>query len=470
MKKAVLFIFLFLCVRNIFADGAKYLIITHDNFFKVIQPLAEWKHKKGVPTKVVKLSEIGGNKPELIKNYISDIYYRWNPRPEYVLLVGDINQISPYPHPACGPTDNPYADVNGDSQIELFLGRLPCRNIPQLKSMINKIFSYERTPYLAETLWYRKVTTVRQDPGPYHNVGVDFVRSIIFDNSDFIQVDTLVAPIHNRQDLKDSIIRGRSYVLYTGHGAGTQWVSPFKLAPAIANNTKKLPVIFSWCCQTVLRLSYLGQRWLKAGSTKHPKGSVAYIGTTTSGLYAPYRNFVARNFFRAIFQHKVLNIGKALKEGLDSLWTYSPDSFGRTLYSEWNLLGDPEMNLWTEVPKSMRVRYESIIPLGQQSFNLSVTTQNGAPIPDASVCIMLPNDLNFYYCGYTDKYGDFTFNINPIIQDTILVTITAQNFIPFEGKCLVASSVQMYYTNPNNNFDYQHDPIFIKPSLIKNKK
>ncbi|MEO0077039.1 MAG: C25 family cysteine peptidase [candidate division WOR-3 bacterium] len=422
---------------------SKYLIIVYDKFYDVIVPLAQWKYKKGLLIKVVKFSETGNN-PEALKAFIINAYRFWDPRPEYVLLVGDINQIPPYNHYFCGPTDNPYGDVEGDAQLEIAIGRLPCRSRQQLKMMIDKIFSYERTPYLAETLWYRKAITVRQDPGPYHNAGVNFVRQIILNNSDFLQVDTLMAPVDSRRNLRDSLNQGRSYLLYTGHGAGQHWVAPFDMTPCV-RNYRKLPIIFSWSCQTVLRQNFLGQRWLKTGNIRRQKGAVAYIGTTTSGLYAPYRNFVARNFFRAIFEHNVVNIGKALKEGLDSLWTYTPDELGRTLYSEWNLLGDPEMNLWTSVPKSMRIMYDSIISFNQQNFFVSATDENGAPIINAKVCLMMSQDSNFYYVGETDRFGNVSFNINPIVADTIFLTVTAKNFIPHEGKILVLPSSEQNF-------------------------
>jgi len=462
MKKGLFWaIVIILSLSNLPAESPQYLIITYDKFYDAVQPLAQWKQKKGIPTQVVKLSEIGGNNPEAIRTYLRSIY-NLPQRPEYILLVGDVNLIQPYRHSSCGPTDNPYADMVDDAQIEYLLGRLPCRNRGQLKSMINKIFLYERTPFLAETLWYRKVTTIRQDPGPYHNDGVNFVRSMILDNSDFISVDTLVNPSHNRRDLRDSICSGRSYILYTGHGAGTRWVSPFNLPPTI-KNYRKLLVIFSWCCETVLKRNYLGQRWLITGSETNPKGAVAYIGTTTSGLYAPYRNFVARNFFRAIFQYKTLNIGKALKQGLDSLWMYTPDSFGLKLYSEWNLLGDPEMNLWTSVPQPMAVAHETIIGLGEQSFNINVTAQDGMSIPNALVCVMMPNNPDFYYHSYTDSLGMITFNINPTMQDSIWVTVTAQNRIPYEGKCLASAnsckSTQSVTANGKEIFKIYPNPV-----------
>lgn len=456
--------------------GAKYLIITFDRYYQIIQKFAHWKHKKGISTKIVKISEIGGNKPQLIKDYISDAYYSWEIVPEYVLLVGDINNIAPYPHPNVGASDNPYADVNNDTLLEMSIGRLPAHNKQQLRSMINKIFNYERKPYLAETTFYKTALTIRQDPGPFHNAGVRFVRTMILDNSDFTQVDTLFNPAHNKYDVQDSIKAGRGYVFYTGHGAGTHWPSPFNVTPYI-NNKMKTPVIFSWSCQTVLKKNYLGQKWLKSGSPRYPRGAVAYIGTTTSGLYARYRNFVARNFFRSVFQNKALNIGNALKEGLDSLWNYTPDFFGRVLYSEFNLLGDPTMCLWTSIPKPMSVEHDTIISTGQQQFNVYVTNPEGQEIEHALVCLSVPDDNNFYYQGHTNIFGLVSFQIEANRYDSILITVTAQNYIPYEGKCRVipksANIVLSGYSQRDEPFSVYPNPakseIRIRCPLSANK-
>jgi hypothetical protein len=51
MKK-IFWIISYILVSMCFAQqGAKYLVITHDNFYDAVQPLAEWKQKKGLKTK-----------------------------------------------------------------------------------------------------------------------------------------------------------------------------------------------------------------------------------------------------------------------------------------------------------------------------------------------------------------------------------------------------------------------------------
>ena len=61
MGKFVSLILLIITCFHAQEVGAKYLIITHDNFYNDIKALADWKHKKGMRTKVVTLSQIGSS-------------------------------------------------------------------------------------------------------------------------------------------------------------------------------------------------------------------------------------------------------------------------------------------------------------------------------------------------------------------------------------------------------------------------
>ncbi|MEO0131486.1 MAG: C25 family cysteine peptidase [candidate division WOR-3 bacterium] len=430
-------------------DDTELLIICPDRFINHISPLVEWKHKKGIVTTLVPLSTIG-EKPEEIKEFIRHFYYYTSEtRLKYLLLIGDIEELPPYPHPTLGNTDASYGDVNGDTLIEIGVGRLPARNTGQLLTMITRIFNYERRPKIIDidTMFYKKATTIRQDPGPYHNAGCYFVRDMILANSDFVSVDTFVNPMHTKNDVRDSLKAGRSYVLYTGHGAGTNWVYPFDLSPYF-NNAYRTPVIFSWCCRTVLGKNYLGQRWLRPGNLKRPRGAVAFIGTTTAGLYARYRNFVARNFFRAIFQYQTLDISAALKQGLDSLWQYSPDSFGHVLYQEWNLIGDPTLQLWSRVPQKMICEHDTIINNQRQVFELRVKNLYGEPIPGALVCLSTIDDRTFYYRGHTNHLGVITFEINPQGLEAFDITVSASNYLPYENRCRI---IERFIINETSN-------------------
>jgi hypothetical protein len=138
-------------------ESADYLIIVADDRYDEILPLAEWKHKKGFITYVANMSEVGSTYED-VQNYIQQAYDTWNPAPEYVLLVGDHDDVPAYiieGHPAHPPTspsyywacDQKYTYVDGDDYYpDLTIGRLTVSTELECTDVVDKILDYERTP------------------------------------------------------------------------------------------------------------------------------------------------------------------------------------------------------------------------------------------------------------------------------------------------------------------------------------
>ncbi|MCK4415883.1 MAG: hypothetical protein KAU84_01900, partial [Thermoplasmatales archaeon] len=133
-------------------SGCDYLIITHPDFYSEITEFANWKHTKGLITKVVDTTETGSNATE-IRQYIQNAYDTWNPAPSYILLVGDAEYVPTnylYVHPYHGTytaSDMWYTTVNGsDYYPDIFIGRLPVDTTDQADTIVQKILTYEQTP------------------------------------------------------------------------------------------------------------------------------------------------------------------------------------------------------------------------------------------------------------------------------------------------------------------------------------
>jgi len=149
-----------------------YLIITHDNFYSSIMPLANSKTARGLKVKVVKTSEIksGGPSAADITNYIKNIYKRTFPRLSYVLLVGDVEYVPTHygcSHPSSSEqskaigTDLYYATMDADVTKkdyipDLALGRLPGATEKEITIMVNKILEYEKSR-IARECWFNNV-------------------------------------------------------------------------------------------------------------------------------------------------------------------------------------------------------------------------------------------------------------------------------------------------------------------------
>jgi hypothetical protein len=419
--------------------GAKYIIIAPDNFVQSIQPLADWKTKKGMKTIIAPLS-VTGNTASQIKNYITNAYNNWEIRPEYVLLAGFGSVV-----PTSGSSDDYYANMTGNYQIELSVGRFPCTTVDQCNMLVAKVLGYERTPYLQDTLWFKKGTTLIGEDNPpdqYYQPDCRYIRTLWI-NSGYIHTDSFISTQgNNSTDVMNAINDGRTFVAYRGQSV-TNWWSPFNnVNPSNLTNGFKLPVVISGTCATMSLTStgYQGDRFLIAGTAQDPKGSVAYFGTTVIGSHVSLpRGLVSRGFFKSVFEERTYVLGDAAKRGKFYMDSIAPDP---TRYGEWQLFGDPAMSLWTKVPKRMLATYDSVIPLSQNYVLITVQDHLGLPLQQALVCIKM--DTTIYAWGNTNSQGQIELPIqsqNPGVMD---ITVTATNYLPFEGTARLIPSNAPY--------------------------
>jgi hypothetical protein len=421
--------------------GARYLIITHDNFCDAIQPLVEWKHQKGISDTVVRLSQIGSTANQ-IRAFVLNAWNTWDPRPEYLLLVG-----SGYYLPAFARghgedalyTDNMFADMTGDYRAELVYGRLPCNSARQCSVMVAKTLAYERTPYLGDTLWFRRGTTVIADSGDsdgwLYCADARFYAGLA-GAAGYAGIDSLFSSRHDDQDdVVRSINNGTSFVLYRGT-AGANWWLPFMVNPVQTNNGTRLPVICSFTCQTEALNRYdsmVGETWLRVGTPQNLKGAVAFLGNTHSTSHvAPPRSAMTRAFFEGVFSESLMHLGRVALRGKDSIFARFHDSLE---YFGFNLLGDPELCLWTTTPQAIQVAYDSVIP-GPESFAVAAQ-KAGVPLAGAIACVLDHNSI--YQTAVTDSTGSVLFALDPRQPGLLQVTVTGFNCRPFEGTARIAA-------------------------------
>ena len=103
----------------------------------------------------------------------------------------------------------------------------------------------------------------------------------------------------------------------------------------------------------------------------------------------------------------------------------------------WNLLGDPELNMWTGVPAHATVLHDPAVQVGEGDFIVTVF-DGGEPVSGALVSCVKGDDV--YTWGTTGVNGSVTLPLMPATPGTLLVTVTARNCCPYEGSALVLES------------------------------
>ena len=462
-----------LCIAQ--QTGARYLIITHDDFYDAIEPLAQWKHNKGLKTKIAKLSEIGSSSGQ-IQAYIIDAYNNWDITPEFLLLVGGPNFL---PLPTVGGvySDNYYANMDGDIYNEILPGRLTVRSVNEAETVVNKILLYEKNPDLTDTLWFiNACLIVREDYDTYDDSiywdDIKYARSLM-QSYEYNDIDTLSRIAGNgASDVIQAVNNGRAFVLYRGQGVNNWW-SPFDVNPDATSNGAKLPIVLSITCRTVGTGSTpaTAERWFLTGSPTLPRGGSAYFAATTivtSGAYL--RSAVCKGFFRSVFVERERTFGQACEGGRANVYNMHGSS---SEYNGFMTIGDPEMNIWTSIPKPIEVFHDSTVYINDDSFSVLVHI-NSAPFESALVCIAI--DTLFHEYGYTASNGQIMLPLDDILPGVMTLTVTGRNVIPYQAQITVAdtsafllySGLQTNDSLSNNNGLIENGETILLRSLVKN--
>ncbi len=261
-----------------FTDDFELVIIAPEKFADALQPLVTHKTDRGMTTKLVTRSDIcdsvyfpaeGRDCAEEMKYFIKNAVEQWGT--QYVLLVGGRNggiQQEKWWVPVryslldddSGEysylTDLYFADLydsmgnfsswdsnnNGvfaewsntqkdilDMYPDVYVGRLACTNVPQVKTMVKKIITYETTTYGSD--WFKKFIGVAGDT--YPAVGDPYYEGEMATNASFQQLESLgfdasmVWTSNGRFTGPDSVIAefstGAGFVHFSGHGNPASW-------------------------------------------------------------------------------------------------------------------------------------------------------------------------------------------------------------------------------------------------------
>ncbi|MDI6840480.1 MAG: C25 family cysteine peptidase, partial [bacterium] len=469
-------------------DEISYCIITSSDFAPEFQSLADWKTKKGVRARVVKLDSIyancsGSDNQIKIRNFIKDAYSNWGTI--YFLLGGqcdyennqevvprrDVFCMDPgvgyYPDEEWEPCDLYYSDTNGtwdgnnngiygemtdnvDIYADVFVGRAPARNLTQVETFINKVLTYEKNP---PTGYQKKILLAALRL--FYGYTGDIISDSIAAVTPASWLDAILSEAQgtiSRQIVIDSLNAGFGFAHYAAHGNEYGVYSGQGAAILTSSdvdglhNGGRLGIHNAISCFCGAVDEVAGGDCFAEHFINNPNGGgIASIMNSRYGYGTPPElgpsECIDLAFYKKLFNDGLYHLGEAHAASKDAYVTASqsgqwPEYWRYCLY-ELNLFGDPELPMWTDEPKSLAVEHLPTIPVGQTWFEVTVSSDN-VPVKSALVCVMKEED-NVYAIGYTNENGVATMNLPtpPTSIGTLYATVTAHNFLPYEGNIQV---------------------------------
>lgn len=459
----------------------EYVIITTKNLQNEFTPLVRWKTAKGVPSTVISIEEISKQFGEerlqvKIKKCLMNLF-RHNGL-KYVLLGGDdtvvpvqgcygiVNNNSNYEDFSI-PTDLFYScflgdfewDANGneiygeiDDNVNLVsqisLSRVPIRTKEEAKIYVSKQLVYETSPRLNNNmlmsgtkLWSNLNRENKSDAEvkgdnlfnnyikPYWNGE----RKKFYDT----YTDFVGGPGYDftSGNFKSQIMKGYHFVDVMTHGAQTMWAMELGAAYDVKQGQTQLnfnnTIITTMSCLTNAFDSS------EKGGKKDPCLSEALIRSNNCGVIAylgcsrygwcyhgsrlgsslQYEAMFYKNLFSSTFENKNYGTIVAFAKSFMAAQCYDYGSM-RWIQFGLNPIGDPEMPIYTTVPK----KFDNLnIFAGSDSIRIN-TDINGCRI-----CVMSSSD---YGRSYYKVFNNINSLIIPTLPYDLNICVTKQNYIP----------------------------------------
>lgn len=425
------------------SDENKYdlLIISPKKFSKHLCLLVKHKNKMGVNTILTDVEEIykqmgshGRDDAEKVKYYIKEAIEKWEIK--YVLLVGGRkNQLESetwwvpvrYSHLNRNYntleenrylTDLYFADIydnkgnfsswnNNNNELysewkknesavdipdlypDVFVGRLPCRNIFEVRIMVKKIINYERRK--CSDFWYKNMIVVAGDTYPdktpyydgevYTQMGLDMMSGF-----NPIKLWTSDESLKNPYDVVKAMNKGCGFIWFSGHGSPKSWathspddpdtwIEGLRLRDMLyLLNGRKLPVCISGsgCFNNMFNVSLMNSPWVYGYTIprcwgwglvcKIYGGSIATIAATAFSYESPDINtgfggceWLDMQFFSEYSLNRTDILGETWGNTVTAFLNNFPidwndnSSTGYALIAknvqQWLLIGDPSLKI-----------------------------------------------------------------------------------------------------------------------------
>ncbi len=339
--------------------------------------------------------------------------------------------------------DGSYGEIEDSIDLypDLIVGRAPVNNVSEAQTFVSKVLVYEKTPDLsyqdnamfsADVLW----------SNPWTDMGVHKNK---IEAESFPGWYTITKLYHSQGNLspaafKNALRQGQGLTNHDGHGwinsmgAGTGYLHNADFDTL--TNAPKFGIMASiGCWTTAYDFNCIAESYINSPNG----GGVVFFGNSSYGWGSPgnpgfgYSDRFDSRLFYCLLQEDQYHAGDMLASCKIHFIPYSREkNVYRWHQYQLNLLGDPELPIWTDIPETLIVSAPQSIPQGNSRVLVTVKDKNTeVPIKGALVCLM--KDSESYAAGYTDAAGTIFLNASASSGGDFDLTVTTHNYIPQES-------------------------------------
>ena len=440
---------------------ARVLLIYGNNtdavFIAKLNEFVAWKRQKGYEVNIVSTLETGGSSTQAIHNYIQSQYDNVSTRPDFIILLGDTNgsytiptyteQFSGYG----GEGDYPYTFLAGNDYLgDAFIGRISAENLSQLDVLFTKIYAVEKNVNVSGNAgaWLNKMLLI----GDTSSSGIStiyinkFIKEIAKrTNPDYTFLENYSSGFATY--INSGFNQGVAFFNYRGYISMSGWSPSGSLI-----NGNKLPHSTILTCSTgdFENDNATSEDLIRLGTSAAPAGAITAIGMATSGTHTTFNNCLNAGIYDGIFTYGMRSMGEALlnaKLYIKQVYGSVHDN-AANYFAHWcNLMGDPTVEVFTQIPNVFNLACADVLPLGSNLLDVEVTDSSGTGVENA--CVTLYSSAQNIIVGkvFTDSEGKATINISGGMLNELTVTVSRHNFKPFQKVVTIDPTGSLVYLN-----------------------
>ncbi len=353
-------------------NQANYIFITDTLFADSLLPLVQYRSSKGLNTRLVFLEQIYSefktdtlSAQEAIRRFTSYTLEYWrDPKPQYFLLVGDVNIVPSYRIRSRLAAIEPFSDTlsmdsryavnlyQADNHPDAAIGRLPVTNNTQLSRIIRKIIDFET--HLTRSSYSTDFLGITDSQPAFENMMNDLIQTDLPESYRCVRISRQTnSPYQGgRNEIISALNQGGLFLTYLGHGFPFIWAdSSFFTAAdidSVRSSGRPSIMVLGACAQ---RFDIPDSLTIIEKFLFMPHGG-SVLSIAPNGLtFNSVNQELIDRFYTELFRNPTHTVGEIMQTALlQCPVSDEPDDY----FLRFTLLGDPALALPADVVTGIR--------------------------------------------------------------------------------------------------------------------